>query len=140
MTGASIHVEGLRELVRAFGRMNPALRLEMNRELRKLGKEVAQEAQLIAGEKGLRESGSLIGGIRTRLNVGTVSIVSTARKVSPKYPGGYDYPRRYEFERGGARAFLQPALERRAPAALQALDEIFSRMVSESGFGGGGLL
>ncbi len=145
MAGA-VHVEGLTELVRGLGRMDRGLRREMQRELRDIGELVSREARLIAAAKGLHggdgdpHPGQLIDQIRLRLRLGVVAVVDPAKTVSRGYPSGFNYPRRFEFEAGGARAFLRPALEAESGEVERKMASMIDRLASEGGFNRGGAL
>jgi hypothetical protein len=41
---------------------------------------------------------------------GRVWVVERQARKSKGYPSGYSYPRRYEYESGGARSFMRPAV------------------------------
>ena len=119
----SVHVEGLDALTRSFGRVNHGLRREMQKHLRVAGRIVANEAKAVAGEKGLRDSGQLIARVGISVRGGSVFVRDTATRSSARYPN-YSYPSRYEYERGGYRAFMRPALDRKREAVIQELDRV----------------
>jgi hypothetical protein len=105
----AIRVRGLKELDRAFGRVNKGLRKGLRDTLKDAANDVAIEARSIAGSKQLRQSGDLIDGIRP------VRIMGGAAVRSNAIHRGFEYPRRLEFEgRGGGsygpRATLLPAV------------------------------
>jgi hypothetical protein len=143
VTGDTIHVEGLGALLRSFGRMDPIMRRELRRELLAVADVVAEKARSYAVGAGLVDDedappgGGLVDTIKPSIRGAAIAVVDTARRVSRKYPAGYPYPARFEFEQGGARAFMRPAASDAAPAAATALEAVFARMASESGFGGG---
>ena len=138
---AAVRVEGLDELVRAFGRLDRGLRRELQKHLRVIGKIVADDAKAVASEKGLRggagdpHEGLLIRSIRPRVRGGSAFVADTAVTTSPKYPAGYPYPKRIEFAGGGARAFLAPALDRSRERVVSELERLVDWV--ESDFGGG---
>jgi hypothetical protein len=128
----SVHVEGIDALTRSFGRVNHGLRREMQKHLRVAGRIVANEAKAVAGEKGLRDSGQLIARVGISVRGGSVFVRDTATRSSPRYPN-YSYPSRYEYERGGYRAFMRPALDRKREAVIQELDRVVDWVATEWG-------
>lgn len=126
---ATVHVEGLKELDRAFGRMSKDLRKELRAELRDVGRIVSTEAQQIARAKGLERSGLLIRRIRPTVKGGSVFI-----RAGAKAADGFNYPRRYEFQAGGRQAFMKPALERKTEAVVDGIDKVLGRLAGENGF------
>jgi hypothetical protein len=129
-----IRITGLRELVRDFGRMQRGLRTELQREMSQIGGIVAGEARQIAQQKGLRDSGDLIRSIRPRVR-GAVALVRSSAEHR-----GFNYPARLEYEHGGRRAFLGPAVDAKQAEVVDAIDDMLDRLASEHGFGRGGLL
>lgn len=143
VTGSSIRVEGLSQLIRDFNRMNKDLARDLRRELLDVGKIVADEAKDVqipdqqlaggqAGEDSARNTGRLQKGVRPRMR-GTAVIVENRAKNR-----GYGYPAIYEFNKG--RPFLNPALDARTEDVVEALDDMLNRLVSANGFGRGGIL
>lgn len=126
MAGYTVRIEGLRQLDRAAGRASIELRTGLRDKLREFAEVVAEDARDIAESKGLRESGDLIAGLQPYALMGRAGVRDTARHR------GYPYPARLEYEggtgKGGARAFLNPAVEEKAPElekrAQTLLDEI----------------
>lgn len=128
-----VHVEGIDALTRAFGRVDKGLRREMQKHLRSVGRIVATAAREEAAAKGLHQSGQLIARINPSVRGGSVFVRDTAKKVSPRYPGGYSYPARYEYEAGGSRAFMRPALDHRRSEVVAELDRVVEWVAMEWG-------
>lgn len=102
-----VEVTGLNELVRAFGRIDRGMSRQFRRQLRVgVGGPVAQDMKQMAQSLGLRKSGKLINSLRPSVRGATLFINESATNK------GYPYPAVYEFGRGGARAFMQPVVDR----------------------------
>lgn len=129
----AVRVEGLRELDRAFGRASKELRRELRGELRQVGRIVADEARQVAARKGLRKTGRLIKSIRPSVKGAGVFVRAGAVTRSAKYPSGFNYPRRLEFEGGGRRAFLRPALASKQQQVVEQMERVLDRVAD--GFG-----
>lgn len=97
-----IAVEGLADLRRDLRRMDKQLLVGFRETLKDAAQIVAREAV----SRAPRRTGRLVASIKPRVRGDVASVVVTARARD-----GYPYPRRIEFERGGQRAFLAPALE-----------------------------
>jgi hypothetical protein len=121
-------VRGLNELVRDFGRLEKGLKTEVQSEIRGLVAIVAGEARTIAGRKFQSQTGDAIQHIKTSVRGGRGFIVEDAEHR------GYPYPRRLEYENGGVRAFMRPALEAMHDDVERELglmlDRLFERGVS----------
>jgi hypothetical protein len=107
--GGTIAVEGLDELVRDFRRMSPAL------------------------AKGLRDSGRLLRGTRRFAKASSAGVRNYARRKGFAYPMVYEYGGRGG-GRSGPRAFLEPALDNKEEAVIEALDDMLGRLGTEHGF------
>lgn len=103
-----IAVEGLRDLRRDLRRMDKGLLAGVREGIKDAAQLVAREAQR-RGPRG--RTSRLVASIRPRVRGDVGLVVATAVKRSPRYPAGFPYPRRLEFEDGGRRAFMAPALE-----------------------------
>lgn len=125
---AQVKVVGYRELARAFDRMGPETRKELRRELRAAGEVVKTAAQETARSVMNVQTGDLSRRIRITASQRSVSIVANATHR------GYGYPRRHEFENGGARAFLRPALEQHQDEAVENIADAFERVGRDNGF------
>lgn len=121
-----VRIRGLREFQRALQKADRNVAAKLRRDLRELAMEVAREARSLAAQRTTRRTGDLERGIRPFARQGAVGVASTAEH------GGYQYPRRLEFEgRGstgyGPRASLYPAADEAAPEleakAMGVLDE-----------------
>ena len=127
----TIAVEGYRDLMRALKEMDKTTRKQVRAKLRDVGKIVADEAKSIAASKMTPRSGDLIRQIRPSVTQRSAKVVAGALKRSAKYPGGYNYPKRHEYEKGGARAFMGPALEAKQEEVVRRFEEIFDELESE---------
>lgn len=106
----NVRFNGLRALDRALGKADKNLRRDLRARLRDIAEGVAQSARRAAAQKTRTRSGDLVKGIRPFVKSGAAGVRSSA------VHGGYEYPKRLEFEgrRGGSygpRASLYPALE-----------------------------
>lgn len=102
-----IAVEGLRDLRRDLRRIDKSLLAGVREGIKDAAQLVAREAQ----RRAPRRTSRLVASIRPRVRGDVGLVVATATKRSPRYPAGFRYPRRIEFEGGGRRAFMAPALE-----------------------------
>jgi hypothetical protein len=123
--GGAVAVEGLRELRRDLKRMDPELLKGVRTALREAAQIVADEAKRRAPRSG-RSGTHMADTIRPRLRGDSAEVRVGARRKSQRYPSGYRYPSRIEFEGGlgrdpGPHAFLRPAL-------LAKSDEVQHRM------------
>lgn len=145
VTGGSIRVEGLGQLVSDFYKINRELSKDLRRELVDIGKIVVDEAvtqtlprqNLAAGQAGTdlrRNTGTLQRSIRSKMRGQSAVIVEQRRPKKKKFA----YGAIYEFDRG--RAFLVPALEAKTDDIIEAIDDMFDRLVSKNGFNRGGIL
>jgi hypothetical protein len=136
-TGFSVRVKGLPELDRALGKADKGLRKNLRDSLRDVAGEVAAEARGIAAQKGLRDSGDLIAGIRPYALTGRSGVRSNAQHR------GYAYPRRLEFEdrsgsSWGPRASLNPAVQAKQGDISRGIERLLDNL--EDDFRGGSLL
>jgi hypothetical protein len=131
--GGTIAVEGLDELVRDFRRMSPALAKGVREELKAVAGIVEEEARDVAEAKGLRDSGRLIRGTRRFAKASSAGVRNYARRKGFAYPMVYEYGGRGG-GRSGPRAFLEPALDNKEEAVIEALDDMLGRLGTEHGF------
>lgn len=110
MPGGAVHVEGLAQFRAALRRIDPQLAKGVREGLKDGAQIVANEARQRAPVR----TGSLVASVRAFASGNRAGVRVNARRPSRKYPAGYPYPRRIEFEGGGARAFVRPALAARA--------------------------
>lgn len=113
---AGIRVRGLKEFQRALRKADVRLASFVRTEFKAIAAKTALRAREFAGEKTERRTGDLLSGIRPYSRQGGVGVRSGALHASAKYPDGYSYPRRLEFEGHGSdvygpRASLFPAAE-----------------------------
>lgn len=116
MAGA-VRIEGLADFRRDLRRINPALAKGVRVGLKDAAQIVAYEAQRRAPVA----SGAMKASVKAFASGNRAGVRVNARRVSAKYPSGYRYPRRIEFGKGGARAFVGPALEAKRPDVMRRL-------------------
>jgi hypothetical protein len=98
-----ISVEGLRETARAFDRFSSTLGKDLAAELLIIAEHVGEVAVFIAHSKGLDDpehapdGGGLIQSIHAKATRRGAYIVSSARRRSPGFPSGFNYPAMYEY-------------------------------------------
>lgn len=136
-------LEGWTEAIRGLKKIEASLPKALQAELKGAADIVRVAAVEIAGEKGLappgrsgRGRGGLVGGLKVFANATSAGVRDSAKRK------GYPYPAVYEFgSRGsgdlGPRAFLQPAGAREAGKVEERIDNMFDRLRSEAGLGGG---
>jgi phage gpG-like protein len=142
---ATIQVEGISELNRAFGRLDKRLQRELQAEMRAIAAVVAERAKQIAEEKGLRRSGRLVESIKPGARRGGAVVretaVRTTGKGAPyKYPGIYEFGGRAGLGQVGPRAFLKPAVDDTREETVRGVELLLDRLISAEGLGRGGLL
>lgn len=144
VTGGSIRVEGLADLVGDFYKINRQLSKDLRRELVDIGKIVVDEAvnvtlpqqNLAAGQAGIDmrpNTGRLAKSLRSKMRGQSAVVVEQRRPPKKKFAYGV------QFEFGG-REFLVPALENKTDDIIEAIDDMFDRLVSKNGFNRGGIL
>jgi hypothetical protein len=116
-----VAVEGLAEFRRDLRRMDPALAKGLRESIKDAARIVAEEAESRApvGRTGLLKS-----KIRPRVKGDTGLVVALAKRKSPKYPSGYPYAKRIEYQDGGVRGFLRPALVAKQDEVIERMDKI----------------
>lgn len=145
VTGGSIRVQGLAQLIGDFYKIDRRLSYELRRELVEIGNIVSDEAknttlpgqQLAAGQGGADgrpNTGALQRSIRSKMRGQSTVVVESRRTTKRRYA----YGAIYEFNKG--RAFLEPALNNKTEDIMRSIDDMFTRLVSANGFGKGGLL
>lgn len=102
-----VHIRGLADFRADLRRIDPALAKGVREGLKDAAQIVAYEAQ----RRAPIASGRTRASVRAFASGNRAGVRVNARKVSRSYPGGYPYPRRLEFEGGGRRAFVAPAME-----------------------------
>src|SRR4051812_33130436 len=112
MAEAAVYITGYRELQVALKLLYPELLTDLNAGMRQIVKFVSDDAVDWADRQGFtppgrsgRGVGNLIGNIRGGVNRTKGYIKDDANRE------GYYYPARYEYESGGERAFLHPAIK-----------------------------
>jgi hypothetical protein len=143
----SIEVEGIHDFNSALGRIDRRLQRELTAGMREIAGKVARRAQAIAEEKGLRQSGALIRGIKPGVRSGGAVVRETALRMTGK-GAPYKYPGIYEFGGGkrpegsapsfrgaGPRAFLKPAADDEREGGVQIVTSLLDRLIAEEGLG-----
>lgn len=129
-----VSIEGLRELRRDLRKIDKTLWKGVAEGIKDAAQIVAREAEKRApvGRTGLLKS-----KIRPRIKGDTGLVVALARRKSKKYPKGYPYAKRIEYQDGGVRGFLRPALiakqadvERRLSYVLDDIAEIWDNTLT----------
>lgn len=126
----TVYIDGLDSLVRAFGKIDRGLRRELQTRLKHAGEIVALDYKMTAP----RKTGKMADSAKPSIRGGSVYIRVTAKKQSPKYPSGYRYPNRVEYESGSNQP-LHQSLERTRPAVLRDLDHVVDWVADEFGKG-----
>lgn len=139
MPAEHVQVEGLDALVRAFGKVDKGLRRQLQKELRRIGKVVVDRARANAAAEGLHGSGrdphpgQLIARMSVSVRGGSVYVRDTAKTVSTRYPQGYNYPKRFEYEAGGRRSFLRRGLEESRTTVIRDMENLVDWIADEWG-------
>lgn len=116
----AIRIDGLADFRRDLKRIDPALVKGVRVALKEGAEIVAVEAR----HRSPVLSGLTKGSVRSFASGNRAGVRVNARRASPRYPGGYPYPRRLEFARGGARAFVGPALEAKRDEVIARLNDV----------------
>jgi hypothetical protein len=125
----SVHVEGLRELTRDFGKLSKKLQRELQAELRKLASPAADLIRREAAGHGFSEG--TLSGIRPGSRLGAAVVRQTRGKRTGSRPDFGSIQFRY--------AFL-PGAQEAEPVVLAGVEEWLGRLTAESGLGMGGML
>lgn len=128
----AVQVEGVRELIRAFGRIDRDVQKELTGALRKIARGVAATAKAIAEQKGLHATGTLIRKITISVSGGQAYVRDTASRTSRKWPSGFPYPAVYEFGHNKERAFLEPALYRDQEQIVHGVEEMLDMLLARN--------
>lgn len=125
MATGTVRVDGLDDLVRAFGKISKDLRREVQRELSDAAKIVATEAR--AKISGLAPPGSprTVGGVRPRVRGSTAFVEQRLGKTTGKRGDWGAIQMR--------RAFL-PSLDEKQDEVVERLDRMLDRLAGKNGF------
>ncbi len=115
---ARVRIEGLREFRAALRKIDPVLNKGLREGLKDAAQIVAYEAQRRAPVR----SGATRASVRAFATGNRAGVRVLARRASRAYPAGYPYPRRLEYEGGGRRAFVGPALEAKRDEVVRRLE------------------
>lgn len=130
-------LEGFEELAKDFKAAGNDARKEFRDSLKPIGKVVAGRAAIVASAKGLigkkphgdYTTGQLVKKLR---QAGAVSVANKGVTVTAKATrNGYPYPSIYEYGRGGARAFLEPALMQTQGEVMQMTEDWINTFLSK---------
>ena len=138
-SAGTVRVDGLRELIRDFKKVEKGLAREIRREIKSIAKIVSVEAQRIAFAKGLWETGELIKMTKPAVR-GAVGLVRASATNK-----GYAYPFVYEYGgrgagKSGPRAWVNPALDNKQREVVEAFEDVLDKVTSRAGLGRGGSL
>jgi hypothetical protein len=103
LTG-EIAIQGLAEVMAGLGKYQSEIRTRLRDRLIAAANQDASFAVFIAREKGLYSSGELIDRIKAGWRSNYAFITDTARRISPAYPAGFNYPAVYEYAGSTTRA------------------------------------
>lgn len=125
MSEVGVRFQGLRELDRALGKADRTLRDGLRDRLRDAGQVVAVEARSIVQSKQLVASGDLLRSIRPFAVSGRAGVRASARHR------GFPYPQRLEYEDGGRRAFLNPAVDRKETQIMRNMEHLLDQVADD---------
>lgn len=127
MAEAAVYIAGYKELQIALKILYPELLEDLNAGMRQIVRFVAEDAVQWADRQGFtppgrsgRGVGNLIGQIRGGVNRTKGYVKDTANRNS------YYYPARYEYQSGGERAFLHPAIKQDRDKIYASIDVILA--------------
>lgn len=103
LTG-EIAIEGLANVLTGLETYQAEVKTRLRERLRAAADQAASFAIFIARTKGLYHSGELIDHIKSGWRSNYAFITDTARRVSPAYPAGFNYPAVYEYGGSTTRA------------------------------------
>jgi hypothetical protein len=102
-----VEVTGLNEMLHALGRIDKGITRELRKQLSVgVGGPIVADMKDEATARGLVKTGKLRSGLRPAVRGSSLFVNESARNK------GYPYPAIYEFGHGGARAFMQPVVDR----------------------------
>lgn len=148
MGDLQFEVHGLQELVASFARVDAKVSRGLTIELKQIGDDLKTRVQSYIIGQGLYDlehapdeltgsagAGPMVDKVYVRV-VGArrVIVLEKQRRISKGYRSGYSYPARYEFQAGGARSFMRPAVVAEKPLMEAKLRAWIARMLAESGW------
>lgn len=124
----TVGVQGLAELRRTLGKMDKSLQTGIRDSLLKSAEIVAAEARRRAkvGERPIPKGRRPMARMRDTIVPFTKGAIGGIRTRAVA-PGGFPYPRRIEWERGGA-PFMRPALEAKAKDVERSMAELLDQL------------
>jgi len=131
MAARVVEVEGLPQLIRAFGRIDKGLQKELQTRLKRAAIPVIIDYQATAPKK----TGKMASSARPALRRGSILIRVTATKTSPKY-SRYPYPKRVEYASSSNHP-LHASFERQRPLVQHELSTLVDWVADEFGKGAG---
>lgn len=129
MAAHVVEVEGLSQLIRAFGKIDKGLQKELRKRLKRAALPVIADYHAAAPKK----TGKMAASARPSLRRGSIYVRVTATKTSPKY-SRYPYPRRIEYQPGSSHP-LQSSFERQRPFVQHELGTLVDWVADEFGRG-----
>jgi hypothetical protein len=146
VAGWEVRIEGATETAHQFQDSTLKVPERLDATLEKGAGLVRDMARMIAQSKGdiytgrgdhgdpSRAPGDLIRKISVRrAGESRFDVVEHSRTRTQRYPGGWPYPNRIEYE-GGGRAFMRPAAEAMTPVITTMVDSMLDRLFAEEGF------
>lgn len=89
---STLVVDGLDELIRDLGQIDPAIKRNIQRELHRLADLVAWDAMMDIQRRNLVDSGDMLRGIRARVkNRSNAVVQSNAKHRGYRYPAVFEY-------------------------------------------------
>lgn len=118
-SGSTVRVEGLAELVRTFGRLQPELRRGVQRELSEAARIVGVETQRRLAALSPSASPRTVSGVRPRVTGATAFVEQRLAKKTGK---------RADWGATQMRLGFLPALDSKQEAVVARLDEMLGRL------------
>lgn len=111
MTEAAVRVDGLKELIRAVGKVDKSAAAELRKRLKSdVGGSFVNDVQQRIELRGLVKSGGLRGSIKPAVR-GADVVIRSSPALRPGSKSRQGYAAIYEFGRGARRSFMQPTLD-----------------------------
>jgi len=128
---ANVEIKGLKELKRNLKNEDKIIKQGIKARIKTVGEIVAVKARSNAEALRLRKSGKMIASIKARSTLVKASVVVSAKKKSKKYPAGYNYAKRNEFDPKRKKAFLYPAFAAKKDEAVAEMAKILDEVGAE---------
>lgn len=147
MTEYKIEVTGLDKLLRSMYRVDRVVARSLQQELKVIAEDVAVRTRHYIIGRGLYDperapsattgtagAGPMVDKVSIQVSGGRVWVVERQARRSRGYPGGYSYPRRYEYESGGARSFMRPAVQAEKAVLTAKLEVWWASVLARAGW------